>query len=324
MSLLKRKFRSIKNGARVWFLKVYLAGKYDENEVLIIASSPRSGSTLLGEVMGRLDGAAGLFEPLHLLHVPAAQRAGFITRTYVRPNAEWPEGEAFLRSVFKGDVVNSWTSRDMTVAHAFKSRFLIVKFVRATRLLPWLCTQFPLRPPVLLIRHPCAVVASQLRYGWENTPRPEEPDFLDEFPEFRAALQKTETVEEFLAAQWALDQLPALMAPAPHAWVTVTYEALLAQPRAVLGKILNAWGKSADIDTLIAGLMVPSSVVSSSGMSGTAGWKKQLSESQVSKILKVVESFGITFYTEAPEPDEALLYSPSIAENIKKAGRGSK
>ena len=77
-----------------------------------------------------------LLEPLHLDRVPEARESGFSWRTYVDPDASWPEGEEFLRAVFTGRVINSRTSREMTVRDALRSKRLIVKFVRANRMLP--------------------------------------------------------------------------------------------------------------------------------------------------------------------------------------------
>ena len=40
----------------------------------------------------------------------------------------------------------------------------IVKFCRANRMLPWMVEHLDIRPPIYLLRHPCAVVSSQLRH----------------------------------------------------------------------------------------------------------------------------------------------------------------
>ena len=95
----------------------YLAGRFDEQRVLILTSSPRSGSTLLGQVLAAIPNTCTLFEPLNLASVPEAERAGFSWRTYVASNKRWPEGEAFLRQVFEGRVCLLYTSpspRDRT------------------------------------------------------------------------------------------------------------------------------------------------------------------------------------------------------------------
>jgi len=100
----------------------------------------------------------------------------------------------------------------MSLLEACQSTTMIIKFVRANRLLPWMCQTFDIRSPVLLVRYPCAVIASQLKStAWKTISRPDAPPYIANFPLFKAALSKTEGVEVHLAAQWALDPLSALM-----------------------------------------------------------------------------------------------------------------
>lgn len=180
-------------------LKPYMAGRFDENRVLLLTSTPRSGSTWLGNLLKSLPKSCVLFEPLQLQHVPEAKSAGFSWRTYVDPESKWPDGEAFFRRVFEGRVLNGWTSREMSLSEAWLSQTMIIKFVGANRMLPWICKTFKVRSPVLLISHPCAVIASQLKStAWQAISRPDEPTFIAKYPLFKEALSKTESVEEFL------------------------------------------------------------------------------------------------------------------------------
>ena len=190
----------MKNWCRVAAIKRRWRGRFAPNQALILTSSPRSGGTLLSQALSAVPGMGVLFEPLHLTRVPAAAAAQFSWRTYVPPDTPWPEGEAFLRRVFAGDVVNAWTLREMSLAQAWRAERLLFKFVRANRLLPWLCRAFSVPTPVLLVRHPCAVVASQMRFGWQNVHRPEAPPFLAPWPRFARALAACRGDEENLAA----------------------------------------------------------------------------------------------------------------------------
>jgi hypothetical protein len=263
-----------------------------------------------------------LFEPLHLKQVPEAEASHFSWRTYVPPDEPWDEGQAFLKRVFEGRVVNRWTSREMSLVEACKCKRLIVKFVRANRLLPWICRTFAIPPPVLLIRHPCAVIASQLKYGWKNARRPDAPGFIDEFPVFQGALSRATGDEEFLAATWALDQLPPLLQHPPRPWTIVTYEELVLRPEPTLRRIFKTWTLDVDIDKAMSKLKKPSSVVAQAGIQGINGWKKELSEDQVARILHTVSAFGLRFYSRADEADDAMLHGEHAADHIRQAGLG--
>lgn len=305
---------------RLLALKRTLSGRFGSENVFVIASSPRSGSTLLGQALSALPRTCFLFEPLNLDKVPQARAADFSWRTYRHPSEDWPQGKAFLEAVFRGEVINAWTSREMKFPQSGLANRMVVKFVRANRLLPWICHNFEILPPVLLIRHPCAVVASQLNYGWRGQRRPEAPTFLDRLPRFRAALAKTQCDEEFLAAVWALDQLPALLMPSPRPLLIVTYEELVTQSRNTLTHIFENWNLNVDIEPALLRLEKPSSVVSKSGIWGVEGWKHQLSAKQIKLILNTVKNFGITFYTQDPKPNLAILHGSGLGNDIYDRG----
>jgi hypothetical protein len=261
-----------------------------------------------------------LFEPLHLKEVPESETAGFSWRTFVQSEEEWPKGEAFLNQIFQGKVINNWTTREMSFRKVYGSNKLIVKFVRANRLLPWICRNFKIPAPILLLRHPCAVISSQMDYGWKNAKRPDIPQYLEQYPRFKAALLKTECDVEYLAGLWALDQLPALLHPKPHPWIIVTYEELFLRPEETLAKIFKKWNVTIDYSDALAKIEQPSSVVSSSGISGITGWKNNLSTEQISRILNAINSFGLTFYSENNEPDYKTLLRSNLAQQIQDAG----
>jgi hypothetical protein len=264
-----------------------------------------------------------LFEPLQLRHVPDAKRAGFSWRTFVPAQTQWPEGKAYLKRVFEGRVINEWTSREMSFNEARRSTIMIIKFVRANRLLPWICKTFRLRSPILLIRHPCAVIASQLKspQDWGDPKRPEPPPYIEAYPAFKAALFDAEGTEEYLAATWALDQLPPLMVEPPRPWIIVTYEELFQHTEKTVSRISHDCNLHIDMNRAVSAINKPSKVVYKSGISGINGWQQQLTDRQVSRILKTVQSFGIYFYNQHIEPDYDVIYSKSSAEQIRQAGK---
>lgn len=210
----------------------------------------------------------------------------------------------------------------MSFRKAYKSERLIIKFVRANRLLPWIRHRFE-APPILLLRHPCAVIASQLNYGWKNAIRPKEPRYLKEYPEFRNALSETKGDEEYLAALWALDQLPTLCQRTPHPWTIVTYEEFLLRPDESLLRIIDKWNLEIDMNEAMSRIKVPSSVVSRSGNSGITGWRNTLNDEQNSRVPSTVNSFGLSFYSsDNNEADYSNLYSRELSQLIRKAGIG--
>lgn len=308
-------------GMRVRALRALLAGRCSVPDAIMVTSSPRSGSTWLGQILSAIPGSAALFEPCHLNHVPEARAAGLTLRTYVPPEADWPEGRAYFTRVFEGHVINGWTAQETTLASGLRARFLVVKFVRATRLLPWVCRHLPIRPPVLLIRHPCAVIASQLKgtdIRWHRPGGGGGRDALPPHPDAQRVIDGLTTQEELLAANWALDYLPALTAPGPRPWQLVSYEELVTRTPDTLSRLFGTWG--IDVPAGVRKkVLAPSRMTYKSGMSGLDGWRKQLDPGQVRRILDVVARLGLTFYGDAPEPDYDLLHALGPTEKSAAA-----
>lgn len=296
---------------RLSLIRALLTKKCDHSKALVIASVPRSGSTWLAQILSALPGSAVLFEPLHLKHVPDAKQAGFSWRTYVPADAEWPEGKEFLTRVFEGRIVNRWTAQEISLRSAMAARFLIIKFVRACALLPWICRNFAPRAPILLIRHPCAVVASQMRsnvVAWKTPWRGEMPGYLLHRPELQRVMERLDKREELLAARWALDYLPTLTAAGPRPWQLVSYEELLLRPKQTIERVFARWGNQVPAGVWDK-VTTPSSMTYKSGIAGLEGWKQQLTSTQVRAILDTVSRFGVDLYGNAPEPDYSLLHN---------------
>lgn len=178
-------------------LKGFLGGRFSPEKAFIITSSPRSGSTWLSELLlAGIPCSCSFFEPLQIRYVPEAVMAGLEWRTHKAIGEDWPEGKNFLTKVFRGQIVNHWTTREITIPRALIANKIIIKFVRLNRLLPWVCKNFELPPPVLLIRHPCAVIASQLRSDdWKYTKKPIVPFFIAHRKEWIKIIEETQSVE---------------------------------------------------------------------------------------------------------------------------------
>src|SRR5439155_17907235 len=72
--------------------------------------------------------------------------------------------------ILSGRVRSIWTDK-YNRAHLPRKR--LVKEVRGNLLLGWMHRNFPGMPIVLVLRHPCAVVSSQLKLPWNWHTDPE-------------------------------------------------------------------------------------------------------------------------------------------------------
>jgi hypothetical protein len=297
-------------------LRATASRTYDLRSTLVIAGSPRSGTTWLAELLNQIPRSAILFEPEHVQQVPQARAAGLTWHTIKDPDDDWPEGEQFFAKVFRGQLITGWTASHVPLGNAVAPRTWIVKFVDANFMLGWLTKRFPIRPPALLIRHPCAVIASQLRRGWSNSHPPRLKGFLAKHPEFTDYLETLSDPAEFAAALWSMQTYAPLSLPKPWPFQLIPYEELATNPGSELSRLFSAW-KMPMPDGVLERAIRPSGTTDldsalRSGSDPSGAWRKSLSPRQIEGILRVIERFGLNFYGEDARPDLSKLYDPGL------------
>jgi len=308
--------RALRAGITPVLLQWFSRHDYDLSETLVVAGGPRCGTTWLAELVAGVPGAALLFEPLHVGNVPDAKAAGFKWRTFLEPDSSWPEGEAFIEKVLRGKVTNWHTTSQIALRSAIRPELWVVKLIHANLMLGWLAKTFPIRPPALIIRHPCAAVASRSQQGWKPLNRaPRIPGFLAAYPQFGPVLDQLTDLVEFRAALWCIDYFVPLSLPRPYPFHLVTYEGLVRNGARELSVLFDRWGLEVP-PKAEERLGRPSQTTQKgasvySGDDPLAKWRKDLSREEVAKILRVVEAFGLDFYSEALEPDYDRLFSES-------------
>src|SRR5690348_9282727 len=149
---------------------------FDPLSNLLVCSGPRSGSTWLGELIACTPRSALLFEPLIATQPGPFRDLGFVWDQPIPRDAEWPEAKAAFEAMLRGKAITDWniTYSRSSAASFLTARRMVVKCCHANALLSWLVNQFNFRyQPIFLVRHPFAVVASQLENPrWaRGTPR---------------------------------------------------------------------------------------------------------------------------------------------------------
>lgn len=84
----------------------------------------------------------------------------------MRPDDEREEYLSPARAILSGGVRDGWVDRYYKTC---LSRKRLVKDIRTHLMLGWIHARFPGMQIIFLLRHPCAVVTSKIKLGW-NTP----------------------------------------------------------------------------------------------------------------------------------------------------------
>jgi len=287
---------------------------YDLRDTILVAGWARSGTTWLAEVLSSIPKSAILFEPLHTERVPEAAAAGFPVPTVLSPGEGTAAQKQFMKRVLQGRVLNWWTCSCTPLGRAMRPKLWIVKEIQINYLIEWIFGTFPLRRAVLVVRHPCATIASRIAQGWAPDPtqvRVKNTAARRRFPHLEALCRDIDDPYEALAARWCLmNYVPLSLDPRP--FHVVAYESLATRGASDLAPMFTNWE-----------LEMPAAIEQSLGRaSGTTKaaaasskkhgqsihqWTKSLTREQVARILRVVRDFGMDFYTTDPEPDYARL-----------------
>lgn len=277
---------------------LYRDGAGGTDRAVLVVGTARSGTTWAAEVVAAGLRARLIFEPFFARFVSEARCVA--DRPYRRPDDEDEELLAFCYSVFAGTIRHPWVDRDPL---RIRPRARVVKSVRAHLLLPWLRRRFPEVPAFLLIRHPCAVVASWRRLGWiadaDLRPILDQPglvadDLLHQYRDVLARLDGTASPEERIAALWCIGNAVALRSLPPEELHCERWEDLVADPEGAYGRIFARLGCAMPAAALRAVDRRTAWGRRSGPLPGRDAWRRDLDPEVAERILDVVDRFGMS------------------------------
>ncbi|MEQ9426690.1 MAG: sulfotransferase domain-containing protein [Cyclobacteriaceae bacterium] len=296
----------------------------------------RGGSTWIAEILNQIPESAVITEPLWrgkfltngelpLQSVGKCDEIRELDFYYQQPipeGAEWPEAEEFFRRLFKLEVCKLGLYLDHKFSHLKSYKSFIFKFCFGNQLMPWLVQKFNIKA-ILLVRHPCAVVQSQMQMPYWDLVR-RHPEFKvtdfrynEVYLKYEHVLRQIKTPEENLAAHWCFNMLATLKDPNNNKkWLTVAYENLYENYDQEIDRIFQ-W-----IDRPIAQRVgslnfKPSRYTESYSLEYIKSgnqlniWKERLDKDQIKRILQIVEAFEIDGYSDNVLPDLKAIYGSS-------------
>ena len=306
-------FRAIGNAALDLY-GAWRSRRYDISQTIGVFCTGRGGSTWLAQMLAAAPRHHMLWEPLHWKTDPGARASGFGEPRYIPQGTDHPQAEKHIAAILRGErishLINS--QRYFRPFELLRVQSYVVKFVTANMMLPWMCDTFPIQA-VHMVRHPCAVVSSQMEHGaWDElTPSfVHHPLLFEHFPRLVSVFESLNKPEEILAFNWAIQNWVPLSTSYRDRWVTVTYEQLIEQPEEEVDRVFDELGKQTP-EAAYRMLNVPSAttVSSNSHEQQLSKWKRKLNNDQVNRVLSVVHGTGITGYTEEVLPSNPIVHN---------------
>jgi hypothetical protein len=289
------------------------ARNYQIGDTVVVAASPRGGSTWLAELMASRPEAVILWEPLHPGNNPVCREHGFGWQNYIPKDAAWRDQRQYLEDVLMGRDLSTrlLSSLEFDVRALLSPRgSYVVKFVNANMLLPRIVKAFSV-PAVHMVRHPCAVVASQIQHGWvhldkENVTVPD--GLFDDYPHLERVFDRINRYEELLAFEWAVQNYVPLAYSEPLPWYLTTYERMVKKGTEEVKRLSECLGLGIPDKLQVK---KPSAKAGrdreESATTRLKKWKHTLSPDQADDVLQVAHDVGIRCYTESLLPDQSAL-----------------
>ena len=290
---------------------------------IVLASSGRSGSTWLADILATLPQTQLIFEPLdprnsityrELMQWPAGLTPSAFKRQYLRPKANAPEWRAFWEDVLRGKIRTYLT--DYSRTSFFPKRFLI-KVIRANMMLGFVAEQF--QPTLIfLMRHPAAVINSmayRVKARWPAKAQDllgQEALVEDFLRPWVTEIEQISDEFEALVVWWAVENRVALSQLQGKRHYLIFYEWLSLYPQDELARLCN----SLDLGVISAStsLLYRYSRMTSQKqrasrekdvMTRLSAWQRELSKEEQSLVFRWMERMEISFYGAGVLPTHA-------------------
>jgi len=286
--------------------------KFDPQKQILIFSDPRGGSTWLTEMIHTIPYTAIIWEPFNIHEVKIVRKLGFGWRQYIPEEQQWPEATQVINKILAGKVINEWTMLNAELFNYLQAKQLIIKICRGNMLLPWITSQINFTyTPLYLVRHPFAVVVSQMKQGgWDYPFRKFEVPpipFNQIYKDHEDFLSSLDTKEEILTAFWCLtNQIQLNHSKNNQDWITLYYENLVVNPQKEIQQIFQRW--KIRIPERIEQVFRKKSWTTSDKINVNvpeiqlSRWKEELNPFQKKRMSRVLDYFNIIVY----DPDDVF------------------
>jgi len=309
--------RVIKESLAIWRLK-RMKKFPDLNSTQILTGMPRGGTTWLTEFFLQRPDTLYIHEPLSLFRLKTYSNLTIDWHQFIPKNETWPEMKEVLKELFQAQCINrSLIINTRNKNHLAQTSSIFVKFVRLNRMLPWVVREFPELPkPIYIIRHPGAVVYSQMNHGswskknFKSYDRYRSGRFDEYYQPIMSKTGRIKSFAEHLALEWVLDTLPLFHPDNGTAWETFSYEELLQNKNGSHERLLKIIPNfSYDLDRLKrpSFSVADANPLSQNKVSQLSKWKEGLTNEQKKGIQRILKAADFSCYdleTIEPKYDE--------------------
>ena len=301
----------------------YLFYRLSKRKVLkriIVVSSPRGGSTWLGEILSEGKNSLFIDEPLFVNSHNRLKQVGIVWEMHLRPNED-NKFTIFFNDLFSLNFFHWRPLVKNKISKFIHTDRLVFKFINANLLMDYFASYLKSEILIYMIRNPFAVISSQLNHnGWLWAQKvttmkiPEHILEIDCFKNLDFKELNDLTTEQVLAFNWCLTNKPVISSLNNNKkWLTVTYENLIDKQSSDISRIQ----KFIDEDSNLNIELISSSTKGNSADDIKFGnqlnkWKSKLTDQQIENIQIILQRFNFVVYdVHTGLPKQNIIYNKS-------------
>ena len=303
----------------------------------VIAGSGRSGTTWILDALASANALRTIFEPLHPQAIPKARP---FANAYVAKGAEYRDLRNYLDSIFTGNIKSIWANYrvrpdrlmprfsnvgDLKELKSYVRRYinlwnnyrqygvnkgqkgLMIKFIRANLMLGWLEANYDIKI-LFVVRHPGAVVASQLEKGeeWDASALTQFTKNMllwrDHLGKHEKFLSKNLTRLELYTTIWCIQNAFSIQESIDSGRPITYYERLITESENEWARITHALRLSNIPESaVISAPSQQSSNISARDLEDNtirvSRWTQGLSKQDLANMQRVLDEFGVSVYS---------------------------
>jgi len=295
--------------------KFIINKKVNIDDTIAIFGSPRSGTTWLMEILVMMEDYRTVFEPFQYKWFPAVSSLKINPRPFVNENESNEPLKEYLKQIFTGQICSNDPKYRVdlnTIKNRINSKKIIVKFVRANRLITWIKNNFDLKEIILIIRNPYSTIMSQINTGRTGYSLPNvrtrgwipiiddiliQAELIRVEPEILSKLRKVKSNIELLSVIWCLDQYIPLKSSIKNDIEILYYEDMFRNINKITSDLITKLGyKGSKYDNSSLNIQSMTTINTLYQTEYQLNkWKDFFTEKQKMEIKKVLETFHISF-----------------------------
>ncbi len=291
---------------------------------ILLAGVGRSGTTWVADMINYKNQYRYMFEPFHP-HLSLWEGIPYVP--YYHEGREDRLFYGRVKKILSGNVYHKRVDRYNR--RKIYDRMLI-KTIFANLFLKWIHVNFPDLPIVLLLRHPCAVAHSKMKFGkyWRGIDeffRQEDlvRDYLEEFQDIRSL---STDFEKYILS-WCIQYYVPLKEFTAKDIHIVFYEHFCCNPGREMGRLSDFLGIEIDASVKEA-FNVPSAVSRKDsaimkGKNKINAWQEHITKEETARASNILKRFGLDkIYSEDPMPNPSGAYEvmPGSQKEGEKRG----